>query len=200
MSGTIRAFVAIELPPEVKAGLATMIAEIDRASVAGVRLVRPEGIHLTLQFLGDISAELVERVVAAVSRVSRAHNPFTLNLGGAGAFPSRSSPRVLWVGVEGEQAALASLRQDIEDALEPLGFARDDREFTPHLTVRLEGRASAADRRRVTQGLFSATVEPGPRIDVDSISLMQSTLLPDGAVYERLASMPLAGETSPELR
>ncbi len=92
---------------------------------------------------------------------------------------------------------LLALHQQVEDALATLGFAKDRRGFNPHLTVaRIRDGSSKADRQRAAEAIFSTRVQPGLRIDVDSISLMQSTLLPDGAVYESLASIPIEGRSS----
>ena len=200
MSDSIRAFLAIELPPQVKDALASLVEEIGRADIPGLRLVRPEGIHLTLKFLGDVPVDQVDSIVAALSQIAGEHRPFTLRLGGVGVFPNRSSARVLWVGVEGEITPVLSLQRQIETALAALGFPRERRRFSPHLTVgRIRDGTSRADRRRAAEALCSAQLEPGLRIVGDSAVLMRSILLPSGAVYERLASAPLSGESHEEL-
>ena len=199
MSESIRSFIAIELPPEVRNALADLIERVRGAGVRGVRLVRAEGIHLTLKFLGDVPAEQVEGIATAVSEAASAHGAFELRLGGAGAFPNRNSPRVLWVGLEGELEPLRSLHRSTEDALADLGFPRDKRAFNPHLTVaRIRGGTYPRDRRSASRALVSGWSARGLGIAVDSVSLMRSILLPDGAVYERLASMPLSGESHKE--
>ena len=192
MSGTVRAFVAIELPDEIRSALSDLIEDLRRSNIRSMRLVRAEGIHLTLKFLGEIDRGQVDSVVAAVSGVARAHRAFTLELGGVGAFPRRDSPRVLWVGMGGQLAPLLDLQRDVEGAVAPLGFSRETREFSPHLTVaRLRDGTSMADKQKAAQTLFSARIESGLPVDVDSLSLVQSRLLPEGAVYECLARMPL---------
>jgi 2'-5' RNA ligase len=192
MSETMRLFVAVELPPQVSSVLADLVAELKAARIQGLRPVRSEGIHLTLKFLGDAPKERVESIVDAVSRVAQAHKPFKLELGKAGVFPSRSSPRVLWVGVEGEMEQLRALQQQMDEALAAIGFAREGRAFSPHLTVgRIREGTPPADRQRIAEALFSFQIQPELRIEVDSLSLMRSTLHPQGAIYERLAAMPL---------
>ena len=192
MSETLRAFVAIELPDQTKSALAKLIEELRRADVRGVRPVRPDGIHLTLKFLGDIGEDLVQPVVNAISPIARAHRPFKLRLGSPGAFPRGNSPRVLWVGIEGDLTALLDLQRQIEGALASLGFARDSREFSPHLTVaRFNNSASLRDRLRAGQALFSAHIDSLLGTNVDRVTLMQSTLLPSGAVYRPIASLQL---------
>lgn len=197
MSKTIRVFVAVELPSKVRSALADLIEKLRDTQIPGLRLVRAEGIHLTLKFLGDVPKSQVESIVAAVSQAAQAGRAFALELGQPGVFPNRNAPRVLWVGIGGDLSPLLALHQQVEDALATLRFAKDRRGFNPHLTVaRIREGSSKADRQRAAEAIFSTRVQPGLRIDVDSISLMQSTLLPDGAVYESLASMPIEGGPS----
>ncbi len=202
MTEQVRAFVAIELPPQVRDVLAGLVQELSRARLRGVRLVRPEGVHLTLKFLGDVQVAQVEAIASALARVARAHEPFLLELVGAGVFPERSAPRVLWVGIEGDMEPLRALQRDVEAALETLGFAREERGFKPHLTIgRIREGASPADRREAERALASAWTSPGVRMEVGSVSLMKSILRPDGAIYERLASVSLgtgSGEGIPK--
>ena len=149
MSDTVRAFLAVELPPKVKGALADLVEQLGRAHVPGLRLVRPEGIHLTLKFLGDVSRDQVSPIVEAVSQMVKEHTPFTLSLGAPGVFPNRNAPRVLWVGIEGDLAALKVLHREVENSLAALGFEMDTRGFSPHLTVaRIRDRTSPRDRKK----------------------------------------------------
>ena len=194
MSEMIRVFVAVELPPKVRSTLADLIEKLRDTQIPGLRLVRPEGIHLTLKFLGDVPKSQVESIVTAVSQAAKASKVFALELGQPGVFPNRNAPRVLWVGIGDDLSPLLALHQQVEDALATLGFAKDRRGFNPHLTVaRIRDGTTKADRQKAAEALLSTRIQPGLRIDVNSISLMQSKLLPDGAVYESLASMPLEG-------
>ena len=194
MSKTIRVFVAVELPPKVRNALADLIEKLRDTQIPGLRLVRPEGIHLTLKFLGDVPKSQVESIAAAVSQATQASKAFALELGQPGVFPNRNAPRVLWVGIGGDLSPLLALHLQVENALATLGFAEDRRGFNPHLTVaRIRDGTSKADRQKAAEAIFSTRVQPGLRIGVNSISLMQSTLLSGGAVYESLASMPIQG-------
>ena len=184
---------AIELSATVKKVLADMIELIRGANVKGVCTSRPDGIHLTLKFLGDISSDQIGPVATAISEITGTHSSFTLTMGGPGAFPNRASARVLWMGIDGELKRLSHLQEHIEEALVALGFARDRRRFNPHLTVaRIRDRTSKGGRLRATEPLFSAVQTPELLIDVGSVCLMRSVLLPEGAVYERLAAAPMA--------
>lgn len=194
MSDTIRVFLGIEPSTALSNALAHLLDSLARAELPGLRLVRTEAIHLTLNFLGDTDREKIEAVVDSLSRVAQAHDPFELELGGPGVFPDRGSPRVLWAGVEGELPELAALQKESEDALTTLGFVRDTRPFSPHLTLgRFRDGTSLSDRRRAAETLFSTALPHGTSMRVSSLSLIRSRLLPDGAVYERLAALPLEG-------
>ena len=193
MSETVRAFIAIELPANARRALAGLVEELRLARIPGLRPARPEGIHLTLKFLGDVPLSRVEPVAVALESAARAHGPFVLTLGGTGVFPHGGVPRVLWAGIEGDLAALWALQGQVDDALAPLGFPKDLRAFSPHLTMaRIRNGTSKADRQLAARALSEIHVEPGAEISVASVELMRSTLKPDGAVHESLRSIPLA--------
>ena len=194
MEENFRCFVAVELSATVKAALTDLTVMIRAANFDGVRIPSPDSIHLTLKFLGNISSDKIDSIATVMSGVTRAHSAFALTVGPAGTFPNRASARVIWIGVQGDLNKLSQLQQHVEDAFEALGFARDRRGFNPHLTVaRIGDRASRSDRLNVTEALFSAAPRPGLRIDVASVCLMRSVLLPNGAVHENLVTARLAG-------
>ena len=194
MSGSVRAFVAIELPPVVATYLRGMVARLKEARIAGLRPVRPEGIHLTLKFLGNVPAEQIDSIGASIATAVTDLRPFPLALGAGGVYPGMSRPQVLWVGVEGDLASLGDLHHRVEAALEPLGHPRDGRRFAPHLTVaRLGDRTGANDRRRAADTLLSAASPVGTRLTVESVSLMRSRLSSEGARYERLSVASFGG-------
>ena len=193
MTETVRVFLAIELPDEVTAALASVTEAVGSAGVRGVRIVRPQHVHLTLKFLGGVPSSDIDAIVAAVTLAVEAQRPFTLALGGTGAFPTGTKPRVLWVGVSGDLPALRQLHAGIEGALEPLGYERESRGYSPHLTVaRIRDGTPPEDGRRALDAMSSADrFVSRARIDVRSVSLMRSILRPEGARYERLAGIPL---------
>ena len=190
---TVRAFIAIELHAAVKASIAAAIDQLRRERIHNLRLVRPEGVHLTLKFLGDIPASQVPAIARAMTHAAAGNAPFTLTLGAPGVFPSPNRARVLWLGVDGDPNPLDRLQSAVEDALSPLGFAPENRPFNPHLTIgRMRPRASHADRRRAVHALAALPVPASQAIEVNAVSLMKSVLLPEGALYERIAHSPLA--------
>jgi 2'-5' RNA ligase len=163
-----------------------------KSELKNLRAVRPETVHLTLKFLGNVPSEQISRLLEALRPVAGAHTPFALNLSGAGLFPSAKKARVLWLGIGGDMRALGELHLGIENAVAALGFARDRKPFNPHLTVaRLRESASRADRLLVAETLASAPHPDGVEIPVPSIAIMRSTLVKSGAIHDRLASLPL---------
>ena len=192
MVETIRAFVAVELQQEVKDELARVISALDRPGFRGLRTVRPEGVHLTLKFLGDVPESTIPAIGLAISQVVEPHRPFTVKVGGFGAYPSDSAPRVLWVGVDGA-AVLLSMRGDIDESLSSLGIPIDRRRWSPHLTLaRIRDGTKKADRRRVWEE-FSGLDPVSRTMTVSAVSLIRNRLTPDGAVYRTLHTVALAG-------
>ena len=192
-SGTIRTFVAVELNASVKAHIAAAIEQLRGEQINNLRLVRPEGVHLTLKFLGDIDVDRVPAVAEAMSEVAKRHTSFCLTLGSTGVFPNSNRARVLWIGVDGDLESLRLLQASVEDALIAIGFSPEKRGFNPHLTIgRMHHRASRSDRSRAATALSSLRLPEDQPIAVDAISLMKSTLLPDGAIYECIAKALLS--------
>ena len=195
MAETVRAFVAADLRQEVTDELARVVSALGEAGVRGLRPVRPEGVHLTLKFLGSIARRDIPAITAAISSVVRKHRPFTLDIGGFGAYPGEHSPRVLWAGVSGSEALLR-LRADIEESLTSLGFAADSRRWSPHLTLaRIRDGTSKRDRRLAWKEL--SNLEPISRVTrVSNVSLVASRLTPKGAVYSAIETFEMAQNVS----
>jgi len=188
----IRSFIAIELPQNVKHGLAKLISELEKTEHPFVKWANPEGIHLTLKFLGNIPLKQVDEISKAIEKAARGILPFHLEVSGLGAFPNLKQPRVLWVGIKGEIDNLLSFQQNIDSALAPLGFVAEKRPFTPHLTLaRLREGASLAERKGFANLVLSTSFESSYPLDVETISFMRSQLTPEGAIYTRLFAVKL---------
>jgi 2'-5' RNA ligase len=184
----IRSFVAIELPAEAKKGLTRLRKELERNEHRFVKWVDPEGIHLTLKFLGNIPAERVTEMTEAMKKATQGISPFHLEISGLGAFPSLKQPRVFWVGISGELDKLSGLQQNIDSALAALGFAREERPFVAHLTLaRIREGASASERGGFGELVGTATFEDKYPIEVEAVRLMRSQLTPAGAIYTCLS-------------
>jgi len=194
---TIRTFIAIELPAEIHDALAAAQHELQRADPGAARCVRwvaPGSIHLTLKFLGQTPGAKVEAIRQAIERAAASAPCLALRLGHAGCFPNVRQPRVLWIGVEGDLAALSRLQSAIESTVSPLGFPSEKRPFSPHLTLgRVRDDATPEQRRRL--GSAVAALQPSnARFTATSVSLMRSDLRPEGAVYTRLAEVEMSSK------
>ncbi|MFO0582859.1 MAG: RNA 2',3'-cyclic phosphodiesterase [Anaeromyxobacter sp.] len=188
-----RLFVALRPPPAVlDAAVARVEALRDAAgpAAADVRWVAAPNLHVTLRFLGAVPDPRVPDVEAAVRSAAATARGFTLALGGAGAFPSARRPRVLWLGVGGEVAALEALAADLGGRLAPLGFPPEARPFSPHLTV---GRArNPLGAPRLAGALAGAGGAAAAPWAVGALSLVESQLSPAGPRYEDVLVAPLA--------
>jgi 2'-5' RNA ligase len=192
----IRSFVAIELTDQLKAQLTSVQESLKgEAAVDRVRWVKPEGIHLTLQFLGDVPADRVKEISVAVADGCWSVHPFDLAFAGLGCFPSASRPNVLWVGVEGDTDILAGLQGSIQARLARLGYPPEKRKYTPHLTLgRVARHTGDGDRRKLGTLVRTYSMEPLGGMEVRQVCLMRSQLSPAGARYSRLAVAHLEAE------
>lgn len=181
----IRTFVAIEIPPAVRAEVDAAVAPVRRAE--RLRWTQPAGWHLTLKFLGELRREEVRNVSATCTRAASSLRPFDGALGGWGVFPSPHRPRVLWVGMQQGSAETITAAKKVEDALADEGFAREEKPFHPHLTIaRIEDPAAGA---RAFAALQERPMAPAV-FHVDRIIVFQSVLDRGGARYHPLAVCP----------
>ena len=190
----MRLFVALEIPAAVRDNLAAQIKELRHlpAPLADKRLrwVRPENLHVTLKFIGEVEAARLDGIRRALTAIGL-DAPVGLELRGLGFFPDERYPRVLWVGLNAS-GNLPVLARDIDRALEGQGIARDQRAFTPHLTLaRFEPRAFDEKLRTAIQK--NSQREFGA-FEAREFHLIQSKLQPSGAAYTSLAAFPLTLE------
>jgi RNA 2',3'-cyclic 3'-phosphodiesterase len=188
----IRLFCAVELPEEVRALAGAHMAEL-RGRMPDVRAAweRPEKLHVTLKFLGEIARACATELSVAAAAAVRSVSPFDLRVEGAGTFPPRGLARVLWLGVQDAKGALAELQQHLEDECARAGFAREARPFHPHLTIarlrRPEGARRLAELHR-EKGFSS------PAFSVNDLVIIRSELGPGGSRYTELARHALGGQ------
>jgi 2'-5' RNA ligase len=176
----VRAFVALAIGSGLRARIGELMGEI-RPRVAGVRFVRPEGIHLTLRFLGPTLPGQIQHLGPRLERVAAACPPSEARVAGLGLFPTRGSPRVLWLGVALPPPVLA-LQAACEEAVVGVGFPPETRPFRSHLTLgRWRERAPAPE-------LPPADLGP---VSLETLVLYRSELRREGALYTPLASFPL---------
>jgi RNA 2',3'-cyclic 3'-phosphodiesterase len=191
MSETIRSFIAIELPEAV----VSLLARIQQ-DLKSLRLkagwVRPQNIHLTLKFLGNIKADDIEKIGGAMKEAAQHCGPFTLTAGGIGFFPGIKRPRVIWVGVGGQTGELFALQRDLEDRLAAVDFPKEKRSFRGHLTL---GRFRDGPAPDVIRRVFEEYANFGKEeFKIHRIVLFKSDLKPSGAVYSQLLQAELKTE------
>jgi 2'-5' RNA ligase len=181
----VRVFCAVELPAEVRA-LAVLHMERLRDAVPGVRVSweRVDKLHITLKFLGEIAPDRLQALSDAASHAVERMQPFILALEGAGAFPPRGLPRVLWLGINDSSGSLAQLHHQLEEECERIGLAREERPFSPHLTIaRIRAPQAARKLALVHQEIgFEATEFP-----INELVVMRSELGPRGSSYTELS-------------
>ena len=188
----IRSFIAIELPVEVKTALSRLQTQLKAVKPSPVKWVDPLGMHLTLKFLGDITADKVDDITRAIEAAVQGIPPFQLEVKGLGVFPNLSKARVAWVGMSGDLNRLTRLQQRIESNLAPLGFAPETRSFTPHLTLaRVRDSASPVERDNFGQLIASTKFEEAYSFTVECVHLIKSQLTRERAIYSQIGSVKL---------
>jgi RNA 2',3'-cyclic 3'-phosphodiesterase len=180
-----RVFCAVELPPQVRARAADHAARLrERSTEARASWPRADNLHLTLKFLGEIVKERVEALSNAAESAAQSINPFDLTLEGAGAFPPRGSPRVLWIGINDASGGLVRLQSRLEDECAAAGFAREERPFHPHLTLaRIRAPQGARELARLHRETGFAAIE----FPVTSLLVMRSELGAGGSRYTEIS-------------
>ncbi|HEY3289401.1 MAG TPA: RNA 2',3'-cyclic phosphodiesterase [Anaerolineae bacterium] len=190
---TYRTFIAIELDDAVRAALAKVQRRLRAEPISGfVRWAAPDGIHLTLKFLGDIDSARVPEVMAAIQAACAGVPSFELAVRGAGCFPNYERPNVLWAGIIGDVKEATQLAQRIEAECSKLGFPPDERPFSPHFTLgRVSRDAGMKQREQLGELMRHFDLGPVGAIRADSVHLMRSELRPTGSLYTSLGCVPL---------
>jgi len=185
----MRLFVAIDLTPEIRAALAELMDELHPLTAA-VRWVKPEGMHVTLKFIGEMPEAKLGAIRACLEQVHTA-TPVEIAVRDVGFFPNQRQPRVFWVGIAATPN-LAELAAQVETALAALGIPREKRTFVPHLTL---GRIRPAPETarglgQLRERMAMLTERKFGHLTANEFHLYQSKLSPKGAEYRKLASFP----------
>jgi RNA 2',3'-cyclic 3'-phosphodiesterase len=189
----LRLFIACELPETWIGSLGEAMRELARAGLKSLRWVRPEGIHLTLKFLGDAGRHLLPDLELAMNEACAGQREFELRLAGLGSFGGRRGVRVLWAGIDGDLEVLKRLQARVDDAVSRLGFARELRPFSPHLTLARVPESAPPDvGALIAAALKKVSIEPVDPFVVREIGLIWSQLGPGGARYTPLVSSAFA--------
>lgn len=181
----MRAFLAIEIPENLKELLAKVQSEL-KSRIPDVRWEKPEKLHLTLVFLGEVSEERLPDLEEAVREVIKGVEPFRLSLSSLGFFPNVRRPRVIWIGVEGDVETLLQFEKQLEESLNKSDFNFDQKKFHPHLTL---GRIKGYDSN--LENLPSIDLSETEEFEVSEVIIMKSAPHPTGSVYTPLSKISL---------
>jgi RNA 2',3'-cyclic 3'-phosphodiesterase len=183
---SIRAFIAVELSSPVKTAIAAIQSELKK-SPGEVKWVIPDICHITLKFLGEVKEEQVAPIRAILDECAAGIKPFQLTVNSIGAFPTMDRPNIIWLGIKDEANILEKIARAIDEKVSALGLPKEDRPFTPHITI---GRTRAGSHQALSQILKSA-VTPNETFEVTALTFFQSTLASWGPTYYPHFTSPL---------
>lgn len=185
---SVRAFLAIPLPQQLKDAVKTLQRNL-RTQIPDARWVRPENLHLTLHFFGDVEQETLEKIKVSVLSVKGCKRPFPVEVKGLGAFPNWHRPRILWLGLEPKDQ-LRQLHENCREQLQQAGLVTESRPYSPHLTIgRLrQGKPCLTDLNELSASIGGELVG---RFSVDRLILFESRLHSDGAEHIPLLTVNL---------
>ena len=186
----IRSFLAFELPLEIK-GIITHVSEDLENFPLDVRRVKVGNIHLTVVFLGNLLEEHIEPIGEAARKVCSRYSPFSVLLKGAGIFGSRKSPRVLWIGLDGDIERMSYFRDALQKHLRPFGIKEEKRRFSPHLTLARFRKGTRAGAH-LDEFLSRYRDLTSPECHLGELVFFRSDLKPGGAVYTKMNVWPLS--------
>ena len=191
-----RVFIAVDLPTTVKDFLKSISETLSTHELKGLRIVNPDNFHLTLRFLGKTSSANIAMLTASLEEITTSFQPFFVRLEGVGVFPKKHDARALWIGIGGDLEVLHALRAQVEEITDRILPSTRRSQFHPHITLaRFKSIATAQDRSASTAALMSIVNSmecDGPNLS-SGISLIQSTLTPQSALYSQLHNTPFRG-------
>jgi len=191
---TWRVFAAIPLPSPVHHRIAEAIAFLQRRGWRA-KWVDPYNSHITVKFYGNVPVAQLPALQDALAASSQASQPFTLQVAGAGIFPSLRQPRVIWLGLIGDLAPLTVLHERVEAASVALGYQAEHRPFQPHITLARLRPDDTIPPRGIEAALHELGALPPVVLPVTTLTLYRSVLRPSGPVYTELYQFPLGGST-----
>jgi 2'-5' RNA ligase len=183
----VRTFVAVEMPEQVRAQFRDVEAQLRQAD-AHVKWVEPHNIHMTLKFLGDVTEDELDRLYRGVDEGAQKCAPFEISLSQLGAFPHLRRPRVVWIGIERGKEPLVQLHKRLEDSISGQGFPKENRKFSPHLTI---GRVKSPRGIDDLVEAIQATPFESESFEINEVVVMESTLTPEGPIYTPLRRVGL---------
>ena len=194
MAARMRLFIAVDVPETVRDALVGAQHSLRERASARLRWTRPDAMHLTLKFLGDVDAARLPSLARVVARVAARHHSFGLSVSRLGAFPGGRLLQVVWAGIEGDLQALGALRHALEAALVAEGYAAETRAFRPHVTLgRTRDGMRPDEAERINAALATTALPHGLAFAIERVVLYRSHLGAGGSRYEVLATAELSG-------
>jgi len=180
---------AIEIPDSIKSELAQTQRRLINSGAVDASWTRGEGMHLTLKFLGEVPEAKIPDIMNALTHAAGSIAGFRIDVAGVGTFPNPKNARVVWAGLSGDVEMLLMLRAAVEESMVGLGFEREERKFTPHLTLgRIKRVRAPAKWLKALEDLREISLSG---FEVTSVRLMKSELEPSGAVYTEIGKVAL---------
>ncbi|MFQ5455127.1 MAG: RNA 2',3'-cyclic phosphodiesterase [Nitrospirota bacterium] len=192
----IRSFIAIDIKESIRVEIGNIQKRIKEIEGLQIRWVRPDGIHLTLKFMGDIAFSDIDRIKELLNRSVSGFSPLFIKIKGIGIFPDMRRPRVIWMGIEGDRKELIRLQNRVEKGLSDMGYPEEKRRFTPHLTI---GRIKSVSSSHIKGPQFNDIIEELKYVEAgefqaNSVTLLKSELKPSGAVYTKLGNFKMESD------
>lgn len=189
---TLRAFIAIDLPQPIQESITKETARLQKS--LGDKIIRwipTHNIHLTLKFLGNIPETHVDFLKQILTKTADSNSVFDLQIQSIGSFPSLNLPRVIWLGVQSSRG-LISMQKNVEEGVTKLGYEKEARKFSPHLTLgRVKQNIHPSDLQKIRETLTNFQLGKIDPARVDSVHLYQSDLNTEGSIYTKLFSAKL---------
>lgn len=184
-----RVFIASSLNEEAKNLIKDIQSNIKKLNCQ-IKWVKPENVHLTLKFLGNIESDRIDELKKLVQSTSKMTQSIKSDLFNLGAFPNSQKPKILWVGLSDNESKIAQLAETIETSLSTIGFSKEKRSFKPHVTI---GRVrSFKNIKPLSETISQFSVKNAVAQNIDNITIYKSTLTPTGPIYEVLKKFELA--------
>jgi RNA 2',3'-cyclic 3'-phosphodiesterase len=195
MEETWRTFIAIDPGKPLRSKIDQLQTRLQNKTGPGVRWVNPDQVHLTLKFLGDVPVSAIDPLAQALKNACSAAKPFELTLEGSGCFPSYKKPNAIWLGLSGGLPALQALQQSIERETDAFSAHKENRGFSPHLTIGRVKARLAREQQRIGAVLEGTSVGVLGSFPVGDVLLIRSLTLPEGPRYTTLARAALGNKS-----
>ena len=187
----IRAFIAIELPINGRTYIDQLTQKLRPVTSKNIRWIPSSNIHLTLKFLGESAPQSLELLATTIDQNIKKMTPFDLVLSHLGTFPNARQPRIVWIGFQ-PNPKLMTLQSCVENAAQQTGFAKEDRPYSPHLTIaRVREPLARSEVEQLNVSLQNTSMDTSLVIPVKEVILFRSDLHPSGAIYTIVRRFPL---------